>query len=169
MPQKNLNAGFTSLLDSVSVDASISSETMLQLLIDSTNQVLAQESSLSLHLDFYPKESKMDIYAIRSVKDDDLGFSEINTDNAVDLAAKGAGFFSENSEHFYQFLRSVSFNADTRFFSREAVSRISSNLKRRLLDINKDKEYELFKDREGDLISGVVSRIETGEIGRAHV
>jgi N utilization substance protein A len=159
---KNLNYGFTNLLNSVAADSSISSEVMMNLLLDSTTEILSQASGLTLSLDFDREEHIINIYCVRSLNQEALGFGEILEDLAVNLANKSKGFFSEDRKYFNHFLRSVSFNTDTGFFSRQSVAKISENLKSKILDINKAKEFDLFKDREGDLISGVVTRVESG-------
>ena len=151
---------FTSLLRSVASETSASEDQVVEFLVKSIQEVLSQDTGLDLHLEFIPESYSINVYSIRLVKDDPIGFGEITQDNALTLSKERLGFFTDDC--FYHFLRQISLDLDTGFFSRVSVSQIAGRLGVHMDRLKRQREYDLFKERQGDLISGTVTRIETG-------
>lgn len=166
--QKNLNGDlggdFVTILESISADTSIPPDTIIGLFLDAIAEMLSTASGLALSLTFEPDKYLVKVYAVRKITEEGLGFGEISLSTVNELKKTGYKDGFVDGDSFKQYLRSIFLNTDSEFFSRTIVNKVNESLKLRLTEVVKEKEFNIFKDKEGELISGTVSRIESGNI-----
>ena len=136
-------------------DRSISEELLYDAFKDSIAEVFSLESGLAIDVEL-DRDENLSVYTKRQINEDPIGFGEISQE-AID---QNPDLYSVQDGVAREFIKKTSISS----LNRNMVSRMQKALQIRLIKIDKAKEFEIFKDKIGELLSGSISRIEHGNI-----
>lgn len=136
-------------------DRSISEEVLYDAFKESIAEVFSLESGLSIEVDL-DGEDNLTIYTNRRISDDPIGFGEVSSQ-----------FVQENQDLYEvkdgiakELIKRTSISS----LNRNMISKMQKALQTKLVKIDKAKEFDTFKDKVGELLSGSIARIEHGNI-----
>lgn len=154
-------------LREISADISLPITSLVDLFIKSVVEYLSIASGLALDMVFDKTNYVGDFYVVRRITEDGIGFGEISSKVIKEYIQNNpdSDLFEYDSLDELSFVRqkikSVSFQDDTGFFSRNDIIKINADFKQKITELAKDKEYNFFINKEGEMISGTVARVES--------
>lgn len=157
-------------LKEMSSDISIPISSLLDLFVESIVEYLSSISGIALSMAFDQKTYSGTIYAIRRITKEGIGFGEITQNKIEEYENKYPDkktFEYESLEELSfikQKLQDISLNHDLNFFSRNDIIKISNNFKNKILQLNKEREYNFYIDKQGEMVKGTVVRIESSNL-----
>jgi N utilization substance protein A len=148
---------------------SIPVSSLIDLFVQSVTEYMSLTSGLSLHIDLNTENYVGQIYAIRRITEDGIGFGEISHEFITNYILQNPDHeFVYDSVELLSFvkqkLKTISFKNDMDFFTRNAIIKIGHEFKHKVTGLMKEKEFNFFVDKEGELISGTVVRLESDNI-----
>ena len=157
------------VLNAAAADMSIQPEVVLDLFLQSTLELLSVSSDLPLALELDPDKYAVRVYALRQITVDGIGFGEIKYSFVEDLLRKGGDSTykvekAELGSFVKHYLTIISLTGESDVFNRNFINKLNTGFKQKLTELTKEKEYNVYRDKEGELISGTVSRVESGNI-----
>lgn len=153
--------GIDNLLNMIRADSSLEGTVKrsdaLTMLMHSIEYGLSLESGVPIKIKL--KSNVIDVYAKRVIEEMPVDFDEIS-----ELNAEGMPVIDENNATFaVEYLKSIPISALTSLHQ-NTIKTIARKFNQMILNIEKEKEYELFKDKKNQLIEGIVVRIEAGNV-----
>lgn len=138
---------------------SIQKSDLLNLLIQAIKYGISYKSGIPIEVKF--KSDIISLYAKRLVKKDPYSFDEIS----AEYVKKHSIPTKEEDGYIYALEYIKSMPANELFcINQSTVSIISNKLADLIKTIEREREYEIFKDKKGHLVEGVVSRLESGSV-----
>ena len=136
-------------------DRSISEDLLYDAFKRSISEVFSLESGLAIEVDLYG-EDELTIYTIRRISENPMGFGEISNEEIQ----KNPDLYKIEDGIVKEFIKKTPLSN----LSRTTIYKMQKTLQSKLIQIDKAKEFEIFKDKVGELISGSISRIEHGNV-----
>ncbi len=153
----------------LSKEKGIDEKLILKLLIDSIEASLSLETNLNIKIIL--DEGIFTIYVVRQIVSQPTSLNQIslktiwaNAHNKIYKNITVDNMSQINDGDFIYEALEVLSEENFGNLSRSTVNSINKIFKSKIVEVEKDKEFNIFKDKKGLLVSGVVSRIEHGNI-----